>query len=92
MSVFQTHAKIVGGVLTGLIDTTACVLMASLGSTAKPTLMNACQRPVFTGGADFSLSFKTEALQIAQKWHGIIFNYTPRQCREWRHMSHVGRT
>lgn len=52
-SVFQTHVKIVGGVLMRLIDTTARVLMASLGSTARPTLMNACQRLVFTGGTDF---------------------------------------
>ncbi len=92
MSVLQTHAKIMGGVLTGPIDTTACVLMASLGSTVKPILMNACQRPVFMGGTDFSLSFKTGTLQIAQKWHGIIFNYTPRQRGERRHMSHVVRS
>lgn len=50
MSVIQTHAKIVGDVLMPLIDTTAYVLTASLGSTVKPTLMNACQRLVFMGG------------------------------------------
>lgn len=50
MSAFRTHAKIVGDVLMHLIDTTACVLMASLASTVKPTLMNACQPLVFTEG------------------------------------------
>lgn len=49
MSAFQTHAKIVGDVSMHLIDTTACVLMASLGSTARPTLMIACQHLVFMG-------------------------------------------
>lgn len=88
MSVFQTHAKIVGDVLMRLINTTACVLMASLGVIVKPTLMNACQRLVFMGGTDFSLSFKIETLQTGQKWHEIIFNYTPCQPSEWRHMSH----
>lgn len=63
-SVFQTHVKIVGDVLMRLIDTTAHVLMASLGSTARPTLMNACQRLVFTGGTDFSPSLQTETLHI----------------------------
>lgn len=77
MNVFQTHAKIVGNVLMRLINTTACVLMASLGFTVRPTLMNACQRLVSMGGTDFSPPFKTETLQIAQKWHEIIFNYTP---------------
>ncbi|KAG7230164.1 hypothetical protein INR49_009884 [Caranx melampygus] len=48
-SVLQTHVKIVGDVLMRLIDTTAHVLMASLGSTVRPTLMNACQHLVFTG-------------------------------------------
>ncbi|CAB1343907.1 unnamed protein product [Coregonus sp. 'balchen'] len=32
------------------IDTSAYVLQASWVSTARPTLMNACQAPVFTGG------------------------------------------
>ncbi|KAM7408877.1 hypothetical protein PAMA_002548 [Pampus argenteus] len=49
MSAFQARAKIVGNVLTDLIDTTACVPMASLDSAARRTLMNACQRLVFTG-------------------------------------------
>lgn len=62
MSAFQTHAKIVGDVSMHLIDTTACVLMASLGSTARPTLMIACQHLVFMGGTCFSPSFKTETL------------------------------
>ncbi len=89
MSVFQTHAKIMGDVLTGPIDTAVCVPMASLGSTVKPTSMNACQRLVFMGGTDFSPLLQTETLKIVQKWHGIIFNYTPCQRSEWRHMSHV---
>lgn len=89
MSAFQTHAKIVGDVLMRLIDTTACVLMASWGSTVRPTSMNACQRLVFMGGTDFSPSFKTDTLQIVQKWHGIIFNYSPFQCSEWRHIQYV---
>lgn len=79
-SVFQTRAKIEGSVLMGRINTTACVLTASLGSTVKPTLMNACQCLVFTGGTDFSPSFNTQALHIKQKWQGIIFNYSP-----WQH-------
>lgn len=62
MSAFQTHAKIVGDVLMHLIDTTACVLMASLGSTVRPTLMTACQRLVYMGGTYFFLSLKTETL------------------------------
>lgn len=32
------------------IDTSAYVLEASWVSTARPTLMNACRVPVFTGG------------------------------------------
>lgn len=91
MSVFQTHAKIVGNVLMHQIDTTACVLMASLGSTVKPTLMNACQFHVFMGGTNFSSSFKTEALQIMQKRLGIIFNRASCQHIELTHMLHVVR-
>lgn len=67
MSVFQTHAKMVGNVLMRQIDTSVCVLMASLDSDVKPTLMNACRFHVFMGGTNFSSSFKTEALQIIQK-------------------------
>ena len=59
-SASQTHAKITGGVSTLLIDTAACVLMASPGSTARPTLMNARQCPVFTGGTDSSPPLKAE--------------------------------
>lgn len=66
-SVFQTHAEIVGNVLMGPIDTSACVPMASLGSTVKPTLMNACQRLVFMGGTHSSPSFKTERVQMQRQ-------------------------
>lgn len=92
MSAFQTHAKIVGNVLMRPIDTTACVLMASRDSTVKPTLMNACRCLVFMEGTDFSWSLKTEALQIMQKWLGIVFNYSLCQHSEWRLMSHVVRS
>lgn len=60
MSVFLAHATMVEDVLMGLINITAGVLMASLGSTVNPTLMNACQHLVFMEGANFSLSFKKE--------------------------------
>lgn len=52
-SVFQTHARIVENVLMRLIDTTACVRVASRGSTVRPTLMNARQRLAFMGGTHF---------------------------------------
>lgn len=55
MSAIQTHVKIVGDVLMHLIDTTACVLMASMDSTVRTTLMNACQRLAFMGGTCFFL-------------------------------------
>lgn len=67
MSVFQTHAKMVGNVLMRQIGTFVCVPMASLGSDVKPTLMNACRFHVFMGGTNFSPSFKTEVLQMIQK-------------------------
>lgn len=53
MSVFQTHARIVENVLMRLIDTTACVRVASQGSAVRPTLMNACQRLAFMEGTYF---------------------------------------
>lgn len=81
MSVFPTRAKMVEDVLMRLIDTAACVLMASLGSTVRPTLMNACQHLVFMGGTDFSPSFKTETQQIVLRWLGIMLNCAPRRHR-----------
>lgn len=70
MTVFQTHANMAEDVLMGLIDTTACALMALLGSTAKPMLMNACQHLVFMGGTNFSTSFKTEIANCsAMAWN-----------------------
>lgn len=73
MSVFQTHANMVGNVLMLQIDTSVCVPMASLGSDVKPTLMNACRFHVFMGGTNFSSSFKTEVLQIIHKpWNYFI--------------------
>lgn len=69
MSVFQTRAEIVGNVLMRIIDTTACVLVASLGSTVKPTLMNACQRLVFMGGTDFFHHHLKQTANALQKLH-----------------------
>lgn len=65
MSVFQTHAKMVGNVLMRQINTSVCVPMASLGSTVKPTLMNACRFHVFMGGTNVSSSFK-KAFELFQ--------------------------
>lgn len=57
MSVFQAHARTVEDVLMGLIDITAGVLMVSLDSTVRPTLMNACQHLVYMGGTGFFLPY-----------------------------------
>lgn len=93
MSVPQTHAKIVGDALTRPIDTTARVLMASRGRAARPTLMNACQRLVFTGGSHFSLSVKEEAHSAHYaKMASELFLITPCQLSEWRLTSHVVRS
>lgn len=64
MSAPPARAKTVGNASTRPIDTTACVLTASPARAAKPTLMNACRRPVFTGGAHFSLSLRVEAAEV----------------------------
>lgn len=65
MNVLQTHAKIMRDALMRRADTAACVLMASPGSTVRPTLMNACQHPVFMGGTDFlSITLKQKLCKL----------------------------
>lgn len=55
------------------INITACVLMASLGSTVRPTLMNACRRLVFMGGTIFFFTINYKNNANCQKRCEIIF-------------------
>lgn len=64
MSVFRAHAKMVEDVLMGLINITAGVLMALLGSTVSPTLMNAWQPLVFMEGVYFFLFSKNKQKNV----------------------------
>lgn len=52
MSAYRSRAKIAGNAWTGSIATSACVLLASQGSTVRPTSMNARRRPVFMAGTE----------------------------------------
>lgn len=55
----------------GLIDSSACVLLASQGSAVKPMWMNASQRPVFTAGTELRGmcgSWKTFLIIIMYTW------------------------
>lgn len=79
MSAPQIRAKMVGGVLTAPVGTTACVPVASRARTVWATLTNVLQTPVFMAG--------TWALRHIHIFRSELLCHWPSQDHhKWRHL------